>query len=266
MDRYKLNNQASKSYTRVGLGRNARGAFDSASAVSETEDWDEFDEETGARPTQFALCACMYAIFGMKTSAQALYDTRVQLRKLITMKAQNFNTAQFRFNRANEELLFYKKKRDVAGAKVALASKKSAEQRMENNRRAMLNFEEKLNALEDVNDSKESTEALKAIGQNMKHLNLPKRLNDAEKAYAAIDQNRFDMEELQSILKPSPVYDSGSKSQITDEELEAEVIAMFNEEDDEESVDDMNELKLQVPRDVPKMNREKLQNNNSLLV
>lgn len=259
MDRYHIAKKNSTRYARVDGDTNKR-----FTSVSSDPDWDEIGDELGQRPTQFALCACMYALFGMKTTAQALFDTRVQLKKLITLKQQQFNGAEFRYNRARDELKFYKKTKDINGAMAALASRKTAEQRMENTRRAMLNFEAKLTALEDVNDSKESTEALKAIGKNMKHLNLSKRMNDVQKAYEAIDENKFDMEELQTILKPPPMTGSAAQNEITEEELKKEVLAFFQEEDQEdEELGPEREMPkistyddLRVPQRMPKMKRQ----------
>ena len=228
---------------RVGMETMERGHSVSADVI----DWDEVEEDLARRPSQFALCSCIYALFGMKTSSQALFDTRVQLRNLISLKQQNYNSSELRLNRAVADLRACRIKRDFPGAKLAMAAKKSAEKRMENTRRAILNFEEKLNALDDVRDSKESTEALKAIGKNMRHLNLPRRLNDAQKAYEAIDENRFDMEELQTILKPPPLYSSSNGVQITEEELESEVEAYFREAEDVEEVGSIPEIEYNKP-------------------
>ena len=208
-------------------------------------DWDEVGNEYDQPPRQFALCHCLYALFGMKTSSQALFDARVHLRNLIHSKEQKMNSAEFARARAVNDLLFYKRAKNFTGAKVAMSAKKSAERRMENIRIDIANFEEKLHTLDDMHDSKESTEALKQIGKNMKHLNLPKRLRDAESARDTIASNACDMEELQTILKPLPVYD-GVSVQMTEAELEEEVKAYFAQSDDEETEERV------VPSAVPK--------------
>ena len=217
-------------------------------AQGDNVDWDEVDNEYVQRP----LCHCLYTLFGMKTSSQALIDARVHLRNLIRSKEQKMNSAEFARARAVNDLVFYKKAKNLAGGKVAMSAKKSAERRMENIRVEIANFEEKLLTLDDMHDSKESTEALKQISKNMKHLNLPKRLRDAETARDTIALNANDMEELQTILKPLPSYD-GVSVQTTEADLEEEVKAYFAQSDEEEEAVEAKTTRFQQQKDQEKI-------------
>ena len=199
-------------------------------------DWDEVDEY-GERPRQFALCQCLYSIFGMKTASQALFDSRVHLRNLIHSKEQKYDSAELAYTRALNDLAFYKKKKNFASAKKAMGAKKKAEKRMDRVRAEIASFEEKLHALDDMYDSKESTEALKQIGENMKHFNLPKRLRDAENARDTIATNSGDFEELQNVLKPMPVYnDNDGSLESMEEEIRRETEEYFAQSDSEDEL------------------------------
>ena len=241
-----------------------RSARPSYAAVNESPiDWDrdngehgddddhDYDETYERRPRQFAICQCLYALFGMKTTSQAMFDLRVQLRKVIANKEKRYGEAEVTYNRALNELQRCKRTRDKAGAKSTWVVMKTAENRMQKERRSILAFEEKLYALEDVQDSRESTNALKQIGKNLQYLNLPKQVQDAHKAREKIDSNAYDMEELQKVLQQGDAGPGSLPAFIEEEALEKEVEAFFAETDEASNdYKDCRQVSRQVSRHV----------------
>lgn len=209
------------------------------SITSETQmvDWDEFEDENGygRRPSLgFGICSCLLSTLGMKSSSQALYDTRIKLQNLISLQKKRFNSAEFAFLNAGKELKECKKQKNLTMVRAIMLKRMKAKKKMECMQKNIDSNTDRLNSIDDLEDSKAAAEMLKEIGKNMQYFRIDKRVNDAQKAYEVIDDNRIDMQELQRTLaQPSSIMYDSNNVEITEEELEDELKAFFEEDVEE---------------------------------
>ena len=192
-----------------------------------------------ARRQRQTFCDCILWLLGQKTTAQAIHDTRVSLMKLIAKRSSKIAELEMKYNEATQRLKACRKDKSSPAALRAWKDRKDILARLSILQKQIDGFQERLEAVDAMQDSKESTEAIKQMSKNMKYLKIPKRLKDVRAANQILSYAATDMQELQEVLQPisGDAIDVNASEDMLQSELEQELKEYFAQlSDDEDAV------------------------------